>query len=874
MTVKLSSPAPRLAILIPIFRHPALVIEAIESVLGQRFAGGLRLLLVSDGCPLPETDAVCRDYARAYPQIVTYLRKPNGGLSDARNFGIRHVLAHLPSVAAIYMLDADNRLRPDAMARAMAALDDDPTADWIYPNIDMFGLEKLVDYGGLYSTLIHTQMNICEAGSLIRRRVFEAGVLFDTDFKMGWEDWDFFLSAARRGFRGKNIENFGFLYRKRPESMLADSEREQGALQGAMQQKHKSVFHPRGLLKMEQDEAPRYAIHLSDRSQVLYCVDPLAEGGRSVVFDTFETEYWRSRTDKGRSRTPPFNIVMPGDVMDALRQAGLLHWVLWKMETMLATSGIVVLTVAPGEENRFAVNEIANAGRTGTHRAAVALAMSAKLLGDVIHDPQSDWIDSLGRNVCDPPVAALNLRLPASSPVLPQLRRPAAVFDTLSFIHRMRASRYREAGMRAWGHRVNGIPPRGREHEIVRGRIGRAPVFPKVADGRRHIGFLLPMVEFGGVEKVALQMARGLRAHGWVPHAVVLEANDVAVTPDWSSVFESTSLSIDPGFRTWGGGTQNYLGTNVPGWAGAGQHGNALGFLHWFDAVMNFHGGAITGVMGQLRRMGIRTLDSLHLNDLTPLGRPVGNTYLGLAYEHAFDFFVPCSHKLGDWLHGMGVPRDKIVPVPNGPGFEITPEISTRAVKARAARPATQPLRVLFLGRLDRQKGLDRLTEVVRKTRARKVSLEWRVIGKSLFAADAPPLAPEIAKLLEPPLSRPADLAAAYAWADVVVLLSRYEGLPLTILEAQRAGAWVIATDVGAVAEVVRNGENGDLLDDGDAVAGCLRALERLAKSPALARTAWADGAAPVGGPADWATLVEPLARALQPSLPVSLISV
>ncbi len=30
-----------------------------------------------------------------------------------------------------------------------------------------------------YSQLIHTAMNICEAGSLVRRRVFESGVLFD-----------------------------------------------------------------------------------------------------------------------------------------------------------------------------------------------------------------------------------------------------------------------------------------------------------------------------------------------------------------------------------------------------------------------------------------------------------------------------------------------------------------------------------------------------------------------------------------------------------------------------------------------------------------------------------------------------------------------
>lgn len=99
-------------------------------------------------------------------------------------------------------------------------------------------------------------MNICEAGSLIRRKVFEAGVFFDTTFKSGFEDWDFFLTAAEAGFRGKNIENFGFLYRKRAESMLADSERDAEAIRSEMRKKHKAIFSPRGLAALEQARRP------------------------------------------------------------------------------------------------------------------------------------------------------------------------------------------------------------------------------------------------------------------------------------------------------------------------------------------------------------------------------------------------------------------------------------------------------------------------------------------------------------------------------------------------------------------------------------------------------------------------------------------
>ena len=136
-----SATAPRLAVVVPIFRHSVLLTEAIDSVLDQVADFSIAVVLVNDGCPHHETDQVCRDYALAYPDRITYLRKPNGGLSDARNYGIRHALGQWPDLQAIYMLDADNRLRPHAMANAMAALDAHPEAGWIYPNIDMFGLQ-------------------------------------------------------------------------------------------------------------------------------------------------------------------------------------------------------------------------------------------------------------------------------------------------------------------------------------------------------------------------------------------------------------------------------------------------------------------------------------------------------------------------------------------------------------------------------------------------------------------------------------------------------------------------------------------------------------------------------------------------------------
>jgi glycosyltransferase involved in cell wall biosynthesis len=61
------------------------------------------------------------------------------------------------------------------------------------------------------------------------------------------------------------------------------------------------------------------------------------------------------------------------------------------------------------------------------------------------------------------------------------------------------------------------------------------------------------------------------------------------------------------------------------------------------------------------------------------------------------------------------------------------------------------------------------------------------------------------------------DIGQLMANADVFVLPSKWEGLPLSILEAMRAGLPVIATNTGGVAEAVTDGVTGYLTAPGDA---------------------------------------------------------
>ena len=84
---------------------------------------------------------------------------------------------------------------------------------------------------------------------------------------------------------------------------------------------------------------------------------------------------------------------------------------------------------------------------------------------------------------------------------------------------------------------------------------------------------------------------------------------------------------------------------------------------------------------------------------------------------------------------------------------------------------------------------------------------------------------------------RRSDLPALYAAMDVFCLPSKWEGLPLVLMEAQAAGLPVVASDLPGVREVLAPGEHSVLLDLRDD-AEAIRAIYRWFAAPTLPR--WA----------------------------------
>ncbi len=285
-------PTIRAAVVVPAWRQARYLASAVDSVLSQEIGYGVGVAIVNDGCPDPETDRVARTFRDAHPDRVAYLRQENRGVSAARNAGIELALRRWPHVEAIFPLDADNALSPHTLAELRAALDEHPDAAWASPALELFGAERGIwQLPGPYLPYRQLFANQCDTGSLIRREVFAAGILYDETARYGFEDWELFLRATLAGFRGVHAGSCGFRYRRREESMVSAAMQRADLLEAEIQDRHRDAYEPAALTRREHEEAPRFGLVRCDRGDVLLTAAcdleprrlPLAEFARSVA---------------------------------------------------------------------------------------------------------------------------------------------------------------------------------------------------------------------------------------------------------------------------------------------------------------------------------------------------------------------------------------------------------------------------------------------------------------------------------------------------------------------------------------------------------------------------------------------------------------
>lgn len=185
-----------------------------------------------------------------------------------------------------------------------------------------------------------------------------------------------------------------------------------------------------------------------------------------------------------------------------------------------------------------------------------------------------------------------------------------------------------------------------------------------------------------------------------------------------------------------------------------------------------------------------------------------------------------------------GIPEGRIEVLYNGIDTDrfVPPSPGERAAARRELGLSPDDLAVVQVARLDYLKDHPTAVRAVGRVARQRPGVRLLLVGegpeRDKIEAEVRRLGLEESVLF---LGLRKDVGRLLGAADLFLLTSTSEGIPLTIIEAMAAGLPVVSTDVGGTAEVVVEGQTGSLAParDDAALAG---AILRLAGDPALRR--------------------------------------
>jgi glycosyltransferase involved in cell wall biosynthesis len=185
---------------------------------------------------------------------------------------------------------------------------------------------------------------------------------------------------------------------------------------------------------------------------------------------------------------------------------------------------------------------------------------------------------------------------------------------------------------------------------------------------------------------------------------------------------------------------------------------------------------------------------------------------------HMAALVLAVSQSTADAVRAMGVPASRIGVLP--PGVEL-PDLDGTS---------REPGRLLFVGRLERDKGVLDAVEVMRTLVRSRPDAHGVIIGAGSLAGKVKARIAGDSGIEYAGMAAPAVVRREYARAALLLMPSRYEGLGLVALEAQAAGTPVVGYDVDGLRHAAPDG--GVLVPVGD-VGRLQAAAEALLDDPA-----------------------------------------
>ena len=181
---------PIVSVIMPCFNQGQFIEEAVESIIAQTFTP-VEIIIINDGSTDIETVRLLNHYQKPN---VSVIHTENRGPSAARNVGI-----HQAKGQYILPVDADDRIAPTYLEKAVPILASQPEIGIVYTQAELFGAKTGSFDLPPYQFPDILLGNMIFNSSLYRKADWEKVGGYNENMVCGWEDYDFWLSILELG---------------------------------------------------------------------------------------------------------------------------------------------------------------------------------------------------------------------------------------------------------------------------------------------------------------------------------------------------------------------------------------------------------------------------------------------------------------------------------------------------------------------------------------------------------------------------------------------------------------------------------------------------------------------------------------------------
>ena len=205
------------SVIIPCYNQGEFLEECLTSVFASSYKL-VEVIVVNDGST-DNTKSIIDELQNKF--IFQVIHQENKGLDETRNLGIR-----VANGKYILPLDSDDKIGQTYIENAFKTLELNLNIGIVYCKAILFGEKQGEWVLPNYSFEQILTQNLIFNCALFRKEDYDKTKGYNSNMKEGWEDWDFWLSLIELGLEVECLEEVGFYYRIRNNSMVRSLNKE------------------------------------------------------------------------------------------------------------------------------------------------------------------------------------------------------------------------------------------------------------------------------------------------------------------------------------------------------------------------------------------------------------------------------------------------------------------------------------------------------------------------------------------------------------------------------------------------------------------------------------------------------------------------